>query len=236
MRMAATPTTDRSIGAPVEGTRSQTLHRGLALLELVAETPLSLPDVVRLSGLHRSVVYRLLRTLEDHRLVERGADDLYRGGLGLVGLARSLTQDLGAATVAELTSLADDLGMTAFVVVRDGDEALTLFTVAPSTSAAHVTYRPGSRHSVDRGAPGLALLAGAPAQSGERPEVARARAQGWISTSGEVISGLSAVASPVPELYPRGAAVCVVFAGQADVEAVGRRVSQAAATMRSLQG
>ena len=89
---------------------------------------------MRLSGLHRSVVYRLLRTLEDHRLVERGADDLYRGGLGLVGLARSLTQDLGAATVAELTSLADDLGMTAFVVVRDGDEALTLFTVAPSTA------------------------------------------------------------------------------------------------------
>ena len=150
------PPRDRTaIGAPVEGTRSQTLHRGLALLEMVAETPLSLPDVVRLSGLHRSVVYRLLRTLEDHRLVERGADDLYRGGLGLVGLARSLTQDLGAATVAELTSLADDLGMTAFVVLRDGDEALTLFTVAPSTAAAHVTYRPGSRHPVDRGAPGL---------------------------------------------------------------------------------
>ena len=49
MRMAATPSDrPRSIGAPVEGTRSQTLHRGLALLELVAETPLSLPDVVRL--------------------------------------------------------------------------------------------------------------------------------------------------------------------------------------------
>jgi DNA-binding IclR family transcriptional regulator len=236
MRMAATPTTDLPIGAPVEGTRSQTLHRGLALLELIAETPLSLPDVVRLSGLHRSVVYRLLRTLEDHRLVERGADDLYRGGLGLVGLARSLTQDLGAATVAELTSLADDLGMTAFVVLRDGGEALTLFTVAPSTAAAHVTYRPGSRHPVDRGAPGLALLAGSPVQGGARPPGARARAQGWVSTSGEVIPGLSAVASPVPELHPRGAAVCVVFAGEADIETVGRRVARAATTMRELQG
>ena len=232
----AGPEVDPAVGAPVEGTRSQTLHRGLALLEMVAETPLSLPDVVRCSGLHRSVVYRLLRTLEDHRLIERGADDLYRGGLGLVGLARTLTEDLGAATVAELTSLADDLGMTAFVVLRDGDEALTLFTVAPSTTAAHVTYRPGSRHPVDRGAPGLALLAGAPAEVGERPEIARARTQGWISTSGEVISGLSAVASPVPELHPRGAAVCVVFAGDADVEVVGERVARAARTMRSLQG
>ena len=78
-----------AVGDAVEGTRSQTLHRGLALLEMIAETPLSLPDVVRLSGLHRSVVYRLLRTLEDHRLIERGADDPYRGGLGLVGLARN---------------------------------------------------------------------------------------------------------------------------------------------------
>jgi DNA-binding IclR family transcriptional regulator len=226
----------RAVDAPVEGTRSQTLHRGLALLEMVAETPLSLPELVRHSGLHRSVVYRLLRTLEDHHLVERGADDVYRGGLGLVGLARTLTEDLGAGAVAELTSLADDLGMTAFVVLRDGDEALTLFTVAPSKSTAHVTYRPGSRHPVDKGAPGLALLAGAPATVGERDEVALARAQGWIGTSGEVISGLAAVASPVPGLHPRGAAVCVVFAGEADVDAVGRRVAQAALAMRSLQG
>ena len=223
----------RAVGGAVEGTRSQTLHRGLALLEMIAETPLSLPDVVRLSGLHRSVVYRLLRTLEDHRLVERGADDHYRGGLGLVGLARNLTQDLGTAAVAELTSLADDLGMTAFVVLRDGDEALTLFTVAPSKAAAHVTYRPGSRHPVVRGAPGLALLAGAPAEAGERSEVTLARTHGWVSTHGEVISGLSSVAAPVPGLHPRGAAVCVVFAGEADVEYVGRRVERAAATMRS---
>ena len=156
------PPTD--LGAPVEGTRSQTLHRGLALLELIAETPLSLPDVVRLSGLHRSVVYRLLRTLEDHRLVERGADDLYRGGLGLVGLARSLTQDLGAATVAELTSLADDLGMTAFVVLRDGDEALTLFTVAPvdERSPRHLPPRLAAPGRQGRPGPGAARRGAGP--------------------------------------------------------------------------
>ena len=166
----------------MEGTRSQTLHRGLALLEMIAETPLSLPDVVRLSGLHRSVVYRLLRTLEDHRLVERGADDHYRGGLGLVGLARNLTQDLGTAAVAELTSLADDLGMTAFVVVRDGDEALTLFTVAPvdgggprhlptrlsppgrpgRSRAGAARRRPGRAGGARRGRPALAPRVGSP--------------------------------------------------------------------------
>jgi DNA-binding IclR family transcriptional regulator len=224
------------VGAPVEGTRSQTLHRGLALLEMITERPLTLPEVVRLSGLHRSVVYRLLRTLEDHRLIERGVDDVYRGGLGLLGLARSLTQDLGAAAVGELTSLADDLGMTAFVVVRDGDEALTLFTVAPSTTAAHVTYRPGSRHPVVKGAPGLALLAGGPPLPDERPEVTLTRTRGWVCTHGEVISGLSAVAAPVPGLHPRGAAVCVVFAGDAELDAVGPRVARAAAVMSSLQG
>ena len=47
--------------------------------------------------------------------------------------------------------------MTAFLVVRSGDEAVTVATVEPQDSTAHVVYRPGTRHPVDRGAPGLAL-------------------------------------------------------------------------------
>src|SRR4051812_18109105 len=159
-----------AVGDGVEGTRSQTLHRGLSLLELVTEAPVppSLPDLVRISGLHRSVVYRLLRTLEDHRLVERTADDRYVAGLGLLVLGRGVAGDLRSAATAILPGLADDLAMTAFVVVRDGDEAVTLMSVEPVASTAHVTYRPGTRHAVNRGAPGIALLAAGPQQPGER--------------------------------------------------------------------
>jgi DNA-binding IclR family transcriptional regulator len=214
----------------VEGTRSQTLHRGLSLLELVAEpaTPPSLPDLVRASGLHRSVVYRLLRTLEDHRLVERTADDRYVAGLGLLVLGRGVAGDLRSAATAVLPGLADDLALTAFVAVRDGNEAVTLMSVEPVASTAHVTYRPGTRHAVDRGAPGIALLAAGPEQPGERPEVTAARNSGWAKTHAEVLPGLSAVAAPVPSRRGPAAAVCVVYAGAEDVSRLAARVVTAA--------
>ena len=56
--------------------------------------------------------------------------------------------------------------MTAFLVVRAGDEAVTVASVEPQNTAAHVVYRPGTRHPVGRGAPGLALLMPEPPSSG----------------------------------------------------------------------
>jgi DNA-binding IclR family transcriptional regulator len=120
--------------------------------------------------------------------------------------------------------------MTAFAVVADGTEAVTLITVEPRHSAAHVAYRPGVRHPLDRGAPGLALLAGGPRRTGERTEVAAARARGWARSSGEVIPGMSSVAAPVV-VAGRGvvASVAVVYAGtNASEDVVGARVVEAA--------
>jgi hypothetical protein len=147
-------------------------------------------------GVHRSIVYRILRTLEDHRLVSRSSDGLCELGVGLAVLSRAVRRDLQAAALPELTYLADELGMTAFLVVADAAEAVTLLTVEPRHSSAHVAYRPGVRHPVDRGAPGLALLSGAARRSGERAEVAEARTRGWARSSGEVIPGMSSVAAP----------------------------------------
>ena len=65
--------------------------------------------------------------------------------------------------------------MTAFLVVADGDEAVTIDSVEPTSLDAHVAYRPGTRHPIDRGAPGLALLARTSVVVGERAEVAVAR-------------------------------------------------------------
>lgn len=53
--------------------RSQTLSRGIRVLEVLAgaERPLSIDEVAAELGVHRSIVYRIVRTLEDHRLVAR---------------------------------------------------------------------------------------------------------------------------------------------------------------------
>ena len=189
--------------------RSQTLDRGLAVLELVAlaAAPLAVDEVASGLGLHRSIAYRLLRTLEDRRLVERDQRGRYGAGTHLAVLARSARTPLRDAAGPALSALAERLGMTAFVVVRDGDEAVTVDVVEPRSVDVHVVYRPGARHAIDSGAPGLALLAAEPATRGERADVARARRRGWASSRGEVLPGMASVAAPVGV----GAAIAVLW-------------------------
>lgn len=144
---------------------SQTLDRGLRALELVAASadPMTTAAVAEALGLHRSITYRMLRTLEDRRLVDRDPAGGWLPGAGLAVLATNVVPEIRSAAQPVLESLADATAMTAFLVIRDHDEAVTVAVVEPRSAVAHVTYRPGKRHPVERGAPGIALLAGGPA-------------------------------------------------------------------------
>jgi DNA-binding IclR family transcriptional regulator len=197
-------------GAP----HSQTLDRGIEVLEQLAGAagPVSIAALAAGLGVHRSIVYRILRTLEDRRLVNRCPDGAYEPGVGLQILARNVSRDLREAALPELAVLARELTMTAFLVVADREECVTLFSVEPRHAAVAVVARPGSRHRMDRGAPGLALLAGGPPLPGERPEVAVARAAGYATSHDEVIPGLRSVAVPLPgDDGDARAAVAVVY-------------------------
>ncbi|GAA3735842.1 DNA-binding IclR family transcriptional regulator [Spinactinospora alkalitolerans] len=190
---------DRGRRPDSAGTRSQTLDRGIRVLEALrdAQAPMAIAELARSLGVHRSIVYRILRTLEDHRLVSRTADGAYELGLGLPILARGVRHDLQSAALPVLSLLANDLGRTAFLVVPSGNEAITLLTVEPRQSVAHIAYAPGMRHPLDRGAPGLAVLAAWPPRPDERPEVAEVRCRGWAYSRSEVLPGMSAVAAPI---------------------------------------
>ena len=146
---------------------SQTLDRGLAVLgtrRRRGSPVVGRFDAAEALGLHRSIVYRLLRTLELRRLVERNEDGDYLAG-AVPGRAQSCAcaARLRVAAAPVLADLCERLQMTAFLVVADDDEAVTVDSVEPTSLDAHVAYRPGTRHPIDRGAPGLALLAGRPA-------------------------------------------------------------------------
>jgi DNA-binding IclR family transcriptional regulator len=221
-------TSDDGAGAPP----SQTLDRGIRILEhlAAAATPQSIMDIAAGVDLHRSITYRLLRTLETHELVERDTVGRYWLGVGVSALARSVRSDLQTAALPRLEALAEDLGMTAFLVVRVGGEAVTVASVEPHDTAAHVVYRPGTRHPLGRGAPGLALLMPEPAAADDRDELRDARRAGWARSHGEVIPGLRSVAAPV--LGPDGgarAALAVVFVDEtADLVRTGEAVAAAA--------
>lgn len=202
------------------------------MLSLIAEaeTPPSIDGLAAALGVHRSIAYRIVRTLEAHRLVERDGGGGCRPGVRLALLGRGVRSPLRIAALAELGPLADELGMTAFLVVADGDDAVTIESVEPRGSSVHVAYRPGNRHPLVSGAPGLALLAGVAPQPGERAEVAAARSAGWVHTTSEVLAGMASVAAPVVVSGRCEGAVAVVFlaAAAVDLPVVSGRVVAAA--------
>lgn len=222
-------------------TRSQTLDRGLTVLEIVSgsRTPLAISQVATKTGLHRSIVYRLIRTLEDHGLVHRNHDDKFVPGFGLVSLGASISGALSAFATPPLSKLADSAGVTAFVSVRDGDEAVTMLAIEPTrprVALATPTAKVGCRSSIGAGAPGHALRSFDMATPHEHPAVRHARERGWTRTCGEVMDGVSCIAVPLAG-YQVPAAVAVAYVGDRATEplvdalrAVAARISTLLAT------
>ncbi|MFE4542020.1 IclR family transcriptional regulator [Arthrobacter sp. NPDC056727] len=226
--------------APAQASPSQTLSRGIRALEILAEAdrPLTIAELAGAMGVHRSVAYRILRTLEDHSLLVRDDAGRVQPGPGLAVLARGVSRNLQTAALPELTQLANTLNMTAFVAVWDHQDCVTLVTVEPRHSAATVVQHPGSRHPISSGAPGIAIQSAltehewnqlAPAVT-YRAEAAEARKRGYAASHDEVIAGVSSLAAPVRVPGGRPAAVAVVYIRSAqDPELVAAALTASAA-------
>lgn len=133
---------------------SQTLDRGLKVLKLLADTDhgLTVTELSNKLGVNRTVVYRLLATLEQHALVRRDLGGRARVGLGVLRLGRQVHPLVREAALPALRSLAEDIGATAHLTLVDGTEALAVAVVEPTWTDYHVAYRAGFRHPLD-GAP-----------------------------------------------------------------------------------
>ncbi len=198
---------------------AQTLDRGLRLLALVADHPsgVSMAEAAAQLGFGRTVVYRLAATLAEHGLVRRDSDGRLRLGLAVLQLAHRAHPLVHTAALPSLRRLAEDVGATAHLTVADQGEALALVTVEPSWTQFHVAYRAGSRHPLDLGAAGRAILAG------------RAGATAAVTSSGELQPGAAGIAAPVLGVAGLEASVGVVSIGTLDESTVGPRVVAAAA-------
>lgn len=218
---------------------SQTLSRGIQALEILAaaERPLTIAELAGALGVHRSVAYRILRTLEDHSLLVRDDAGRVQPGPGLAVLARGVSRDLQTAALPELTHLANTLNMTAFVAVWDHQDCVTLVTVEPRHSAATLAQHPGTRHPVNTGAPGIAIQSSMSKEEWAvrapglpyRPEAAEARRLGYAASHDEVIAGLSSLAAPIQVPGGRPAAIAVVYIRrEQDQAAVGEALAASA--------
>lgn len=218
--------------APADGTgparpeTAQTLDRGLRLLHLVADTPagLTVSEAAGRLGVGRAVIYRLASTLAEHGLLRRDQAGRLRLGAGVLHLARRASPLLAEAALPPLRRLAEQVGATAHLTVAEGGEAVAVAVVEPSWTQFHVAYRTGSRHPLDRGAAGRAILAG---RRGE---------PGYVSTAGELQPGAYGVAAPVLGVDGLEASVGVVALAALDVDSAGAQVIVAAGAIARALG
>ncbi|CAL9557420.1 IclR family transcriptional regulator [Streptomyces sp. NPDC090994] len=200
---------------------SQTLDRGLRVLKLLAETDhgLTVTELSHRLGVNRTVVYRLLATLEQHALVRRDLGGRARVGLGVLGLGRQVHPLVREAAMPALRALAEDIGATAHLTLVDGAEALAVAVVEPTWTDYHVAYRAGYRHPLDRGAAGKAILA-----ARQQP----ATDPGFTLTEGELEAGACGAAAPLVGVSGVEGSVGVVMLSDVVPERVGPRVMDAA--------
>jgi DNA-binding IclR family transcriptional regulator len=144
----------------------------------------------------RAVVYRLLRTLEAHRLIGR-ADTRYVLGFGVAELASHLRPRLQTTVLPILRRLSEQTNSTALLSVADGDQAMVLIAEEPPQSTFHIALREGSRHPLMLGADGVAILAGRPATDDDTEDVLTARRSGYALSVGALQPGAIGVAAPI---------------------------------------
>ena len=130
--------TQPPLGNGVGAAPVQSVDRALTILELLAhDGESSVTEIAAGLGVHKSTAFRLLATLETHRLVEQVNDrGRYRLGVGNLRLAGATTARLDVVTEARPVSrqLATDTGETVNITVRSDTSALYLDQQAGSSA------------------------------------------------------------------------------------------------------
>lgn len=213
---------------------AQTVRRAVALLRLVAcgqERGVRLIDLVRMSGLNRPTVHRLLKALMQEGAIEQEPHTrryLIGPEVSLLGLARTRRFPLLTLADPYLIELAQQVGDTVFLSIRHGHDSICIGRRTGHHPIQVLSIEVGVRRPLGVGVSGVALLASLPEKEsdalvadnaarlavlGEKPQdvlarVAAARASGIAHAPAGLMPGTSAVAVPVPS--PHGTALGAV--------------------------
>ena len=171
--------------------------RALRLLEAFGmdDAQLSLAELSRRTGMHKTTALRIARTLAlDHYLVQK-EDGTWRLGraTGWLGACYQATFDVHDVVEPVLRELTIQTGESASFYVREGNQRTCLARVdGPQTIRHHV--RVGIGLPLNLGAPGRVILAFS-GEAGEPYETIRKR--GYHLSLGEREAEVSSVSAPV---------------------------------------
>jgi DNA-binding IclR family transcriptional regulator len=196
----------------------------LRVLAALAEAPdgLSVAELSDGLGLGRTVLYRLVATLEANGYVRRDRKGTCFLGLAVLGLATQVQPTLRRVARPPLRALSNRVGATAHLSIVDGDEVLVLAVVEPTSIQSYLGCRQGSRWPIERGAAGRALAASRAGGAGQEPQVFIAPGHGGFE-----------VASAIPEVTQLAVVVGVLMLVEPDPEEVGSAVRAAARALSS---
>ncbi len=138
---------------------SQTLLRGLDLLEATINGPISLADLCLTFRLNRSTVHRLASSLVDRGYLELIPREGYMLGAKLLELGYAARHQISLPRTARpfLERLSEITGDAAHLWVLEGEQALYLDTL-PGRRRIEISSRVGDRHPLCSTGLGQALL------------------------------------------------------------------------------
>jgi len=199
----------------------KTVDRALqVLLQFSSHHPeWSTGELAQALGLHRSIVYRILETLQRRGFVTQVERGRFRLGLKLVELGNVVLSGIDLRQIAHpiMVQLAQETGESVFLTVPSGDESVCIDKV-DSPQHVRVTMTIGGRYPLYAGASNKVLLAYLPAEVVDglagrglaaitpdtiteparlQEELAAIRRQGWAFSVGELTPGVAAVCVPL---------------------------------------
>ena len=205
---------------------AQTLERGFDLLERVVDRPMTVRELVEVSGLGMSTTRRLVKTLVTcgYLVVERNGS--VRAGPRLLHLGARAQSGVNFVDVAKehLRKLSEATGMPSFLGERDKDHSVHLYR-ASGTQRVMVNTPVGTRRRLSETSLGKALLlddteaewdrlwadATASGASGWKDEMRQARARGVVVHISPAPDHIRAIAAPIRNASKRiVAAISVV--------------------------
>jgi len=189
-------TTRQPKSAPAEGGVAA-VSKALCLMEAfeIGESTLSLAELSRRVGMHKTTVLRLARTLALSQYMVQSDDGQWRLGpaAGWLGARYQAGFDVNNVVEPALHQLVKETGESASFYVREGEIRSCVARVEGPQSVRH-NVRIGERLPLNRGAPGRVILAFSGA-AGEPYE--SIREHGYHISLGEREAEVASVAAPV---------------------------------------
>jgi len=138
---------------------TQTLFRGLDVLELVADGPATLAELASRSGLTKTTAHRLASALVERGYLSFVAREGYNLGPKLLELGYLASQQINLPRVARphLETLSDRTDDTVHLGIRDGERALYLDKIS-GNRRVEVQSRVGERQPLRSTGLGKALM------------------------------------------------------------------------------